>query len=110
MLALVGAAPAPRVSAAREAGGKTYAKWCGDCHSTPTGPGSLSLQRKYNGALPAILDQRTDLSPALIAYAVRHGASFMPSFRKTEISDAQVAEIGAYLTSPHRKLTDRNGR
>ncbi len=62
----------------------------------------MALQRKYGGSLPAILDQRKDLTPDLIAYAVRHGVSFMPSFRKTEISDAQVSELGAYLVRPRR--------
>jgi mono/diheme cytochrome c family protein len=29
---------------------------------------------------------------------VRHGIAMMPSFRKTELSDAQVAAIAAYLS------------
>ena len=88
-------APAP------SAGGRVYQKWCGDCHSTPTGPGSLSLERKYRGAVPAILEQRRNLPPEFVKLVVRRGVSFMPSFRKTEISDTELALVAAYLaTSP----------
>jgi mono/diheme cytochrome c family protein len=81
----------------RSPGAQIYDKWCSDCHSTPTGPGSLALQRKYQGNLPAVLEQRTDLRPDSIKMAVRNGVSFMPSFRKTEISDADLALVAAYL-------------
>jgi mono/diheme cytochrome c family protein len=82
------------------AGKKVYVKWCSDCHSTRTGPGSMALQRKYHGDPPAILDQRSDLTPNYIRSAVRHGVSFMPSFRKTEISDGDLALLSAYLSPP----------
>ncbi len=84
---------------ARSAGGKIFVKWCSDCHSTATGPGSVALQRKYQGAIPAILEQRNDLTPDYVKLMVRHGISFMPSFRKTEISDADLALLGAYLAA-----------
>jgi hypothetical protein len=57
----------------------------------------MALQRTYQGRLPAVLEQRTDLLPAYIQVVVRHGMSFMPSFRKTEISDADLALVAAYL-------------
>jgi mono/diheme cytochrome c family protein len=88
--ASAGAAPRP-------AGGKIFDKWCGDCHATPGGPGSMALQRKYQGTLPAILEQRSNLAPEYVALAVRRGVSFMPSFRKTEISDAELALVAGYL-------------
>jgi mono/diheme cytochrome c family protein len=83
----------------RSAGGKIFDKWCGDCHSAVGGPGSIALQRRYQGSLPAVLEQRSDLRPEYVKQAVRHGVSFMPSFRKTEISDADLALLAAYLTS-----------
>jgi mono/diheme cytochrome c family protein len=58
----------------------------------------MSWQFKYRGRLPAALEQRTDLTPQIVIYYVRHGIAMMPSFRKTELSDAQVAAIAAYLT------------
>ena len=82
---------------ARSAGGKIFDKWCSDCHSAAEGPGSLALQRKYRGKLPAVLEQRIDLRPDYIKLVVRHGVSFMPSFRKTEISDADLALLAAYI-------------
>jgi mono/diheme cytochrome c family protein len=88
---------APAADPARAAGRKTFDKWCGDCHGTPAGPGSLAIQRKYRGALPAVLEQRSDLRPDYVKLVVRHGISFMPSFRKTEISDADLALVAAYL-------------
>jgi (+)-pinoresinol hydroxylase len=88
---------APPADPARVAGRKTFDKWCGDCHSTAGGPGSVALQRKYQGVLPAVLEQRSDLRPDYITLVVRHGVSFMPSFRKTEIGDADLALVAAYL-------------
>jgi len=84
----------------QSAGGKIFDKWCSDCHSTAQGPGSQALQRKYRGALPAVLEQRSDLAPDYVRLVVRHGISFMPSFRKTEISDADLALLAAYLARP----------
>jgi mono/diheme cytochrome c family protein len=85
---------------ARPEGWKIFDKWCSGCHSTAEGPGSMALQRKYQGALPAVLEQRSNLAPEYVSFAVRHGISFMPSFRKTEISDADLALLSAYLTRP----------
>jgi mono/diheme cytochrome c family protein len=79
------------------AGAATFDKWCSDCHRTAGGPGSIALQRKYRGALPAVLEQRSDLVPEYVALVVRRGVSFMPSFRKTEISDAELALVASYL-------------
>ncbi|WP_353228753.1 cytochrome c [Novosphingobium sp.] len=89
---------APVADAAPDAGAAVYGKWCSDCHSTAGGPGSMALERKYHGSLPAILNRRSDLSPEYISQVVRHGVSFMPSFRKTEISDAELDRLGTYLT------------
>ena len=88
---------APSAEPARSAGAKVFDIWCSDCHSTAEGPGSLALQRKYHGTLPAVLEQRSDLRPDYVKLVVRHGISFMPSFRKTEISDLDLALLVAYL-------------
>jgi mono/diheme cytochrome c family protein len=85
-------APAP------SAGAKVYNKWCADCHAVG-GPGSQALERKYQGQTPAVLRERTDLAPDFVGAVVRQGMSFMPTFRKTEISDAELAQLGAYLAS-----------
>jgi (+)-pinoresinol hydroxylase len=76
--------------------------WCGSCHK-PLGPyvssvaGTSVLQRKYKGAKPAALEERTDLDAATVKTFVRHGVKFMPFFRKTEISDSDLDDLSAYL-------------
>ena len=90
-------APLQTPKPVRTAVGDIYGKWCSDCHSTAGGPGSVALQRKYQGAVPAILEQRTDLNPDYVRLVVRKGMSFMPSFRKTEISDAELTLLADYL-------------
>ncbi len=76
-----------------------YTNYCTMCHAEGVGkPGTLALQAKYKGAVPALLDKRTDLTQQLIKTYVRNGISIMPIFRKTEISDADLDAIAAYLT------------
>lgn len=80
-----------------ERGHKVYDKWCFPCHGTGVGkPGTDSLAAR--GQRPAVLEERTDLNAPMIKQFVRHGVLFMPVFRKTEISDAELDAIAAYLT------------
>lgn len=90
--------PASAQSAPAQSGKVDFLNACAVCHAAqPDRPGTMSLQFKYAGRLPAALEQRTDLTPEMVTYYVRHGIAMMPSFRKTELSDAQVAAIAAYL-------------
>jgi len=76
-----------------------YMDYCSMCHGEGPGrPGTMALRAKYKGSEPALLADRTDLTPALIKAFVRNGDSIMPIFRKTEISDADLDAIAAYLT------------
>ena len=88
--------PALPVSPVRSAAAQIFDRWCGDCHG-PMGPGSMALERKYGGKRPAVLQERSDLRPDYVKLVVRRGMSFMPSFRKTEISDAELTLLAAYL-------------
>ncbi len=82
----------------RENGHAIFTKWCAPCHAlNPRLAGTLALQTKYDGKLPAALEQRTDLTPETVRYFVRNGVAWMAPFRKTEISDAELADVGAYL-------------
>lgn len=84
-----------------EQGKQVFQQWCAACHAAGRNyPGTLALQAKYKGEIPAALEERTDLSPELVQYFVRHGISVMPFFRKTEISDSDLAALGAYLKAP----------
>jgi len=77
-------------------GEKVYAYWCTPCHG-PGLPGTVALGAKYKGAKPALLVDRTDLIPPVTKTFVRKGVSVMPPFRKTEISDADLDALAAYL-------------
>ena len=55
---------------------------------------------KYRGLKPAVLEDRTDFTPEIVKYYVRHGAGIMPFLRKTELSDADLDAIAAYLCRP----------
>ena len=75
-----------------------YEHWCAPCHAPGPGhPGTQSLQQKYDGTTPAVLLERSDLSPQAVAVFVRQGVLLMAPFRKTEISDAELAALTAYV-------------
>ena len=77
-----------------------YKRWCVHCHSAGRGnPGTDSLQVKYKGAVPAVLLERTDLTPQFITISVRQGVLSMPPFRKTEVTDAELAAVSAWIAS-----------
>jgi mono/diheme cytochrome c family protein len=63
-------------------------------------PGTAALQLKYQGALPALLEARTDLTVEALKTYVRRGSWSMPPFRKTELTDAEIRDIAAYLATP----------
>jgi (+)-pinoresinol hydroxylase len=78
-----------------------YQNSCSVCHGPmPERPGTRALAAKYKGSLPAMLEERRDLSPEFIRAVVRNGLTVMPHFRKTEVSDTQLDAIIAYLTRP----------
>lgn len=101
---LVAGSGAAAEPASVAAGAAVYNRWCVHCHSSGRGnPGTESLQVKYAGKLPAVLLDRTDLAPEVVARFVRTGVLSMPPFRKTEISDAQIDAVSAYLADAARK-------
>jgi mono/diheme cytochrome c family protein len=80
-----------------------YERWCAPCHAPGPGhPGTQSLQLKYGGKTPAVLLERTDLSAQAVAAFVRQGVLLMAPFRKTEISDAELRVLSAYVASNYR--------
>jgi mono/diheme cytochrome c family protein len=79
-------------------GQAVYNHWCTPCHAAGPGhPGTQSLEIKYNGSLPAVLEQRTDLTPEFVKTMVRKGILLMAPFRKTEITDTELDDLAAYL-------------
>jgi (+)-pinoresinol hydroxylase len=64
----------------------------------PPMPGTQALEARYRGALPAALEQRSDLTPEYVSAVVRSGLLSMPFFRPTELSDDDLAALVVYLT------------
>jgi mono/diheme cytochrome c family protein len=95
----------PAAEPAQPASGEAvYTRWCTHCHSAGRGnPGTDSLQVKYGGKIPAVLLERSDLSPQAVAQFVRTGVLSMPPFRKTEVSDAELAAVSAYVAQKFPK-------
>ena len=78
-------------------GHRVYQKWCYPCHGPGTDkPGTVAMAAL--GMKPSVLEECTNLTAAAIKLPVRHGVYFMPSFRKTEVTDADLDAIVAYLT------------
>ena len=106
-LALSSAGAALAADAALVARGQAaFQKICAPCHGPINEhiaiPGTSALQAKYKGAKPAMLEQRTDLTPEVIKYFVRNGVTVMTRFRKTELDDADLDAVAAYLTRNNR--------
>jgi mono/diheme cytochrome c family protein len=86
-------------------GKQVYDYWCLPCHGPGLGlpgfnelPGTQQLRIKYRDTqISPLLTERTDLVPVFVKTIVRQGVSFMPQFRKTEISDADLDALAAFL-------------
>ena len=104
-LAFSGVAPAQQSAVQR--GNAKFQHSCAPCHGAGVGddgramlPGTDALRIKYKGAtppVPALLEERTDLTAPVIKVFVRHGSFSMPPFRPTELTDAEIADIAAYI-------------
>lgn len=91
-------------TAAAAPGQMVYEKWCAPCHASGPGhPGTQSLQAKYTGKTPAVLLERTDLTAQMVSVFVRQGVLMMAPFRKTEISDTELAALSAYVAKNYKK-------
>jgi mono/diheme cytochrome c family protein len=87
------------VDESRVHGKAVYEHWCTPCHGASLlKPGTAALQAKYKGAPTAVLEERSDMSAEFVTITVRNGISIMPFFRHTEISDADLEAMAAYLT------------
>ena len=81
-----------------ETGRAAFTQWCSACHGPGRHtPGTMALYFKYGKEMPPLLELRSDLTEETLSYFVRNGVSIMPSFRKTEVSDKQIAAIAQYL-------------
>ncbi len=90
-------------SADLERGQALYEYWCVPCHASGPGhPGTQSLQVRDGGDPSAVLEERTNLTPDVVKLFVRQGILSMPPFRKTEITDDELEDLAAYLSTAYR--------
>jgi mono/diheme cytochrome c family protein len=95
-------AASPDAVAPRYAHGRAvYEKWCAACHDPGIiYPGTHALMTKYprGSRASGSITAWTDLPATYVTFMARHGMSVMPQFRKTEISDGELAALAAYLS------------
>lgn len=96
--------PIGKVVKAEHPGRVIFEQHCAACHGAGPGddgspmlPGTATLHRRYQGALPGALELRDDLDGDMLRIFVRNGIGPMPSFRKAELSDAEIDLIAHYL-------------
>lgn len=88
---------------------------CAPCHGRGPGndgramlPGTDALRIKYRGSVPPVLEDRSDLTADMLKTFVRQGSWSMPPFRPTEITDAEIEDVAAYLADTARRSAQRN--
>lgn len=80
-------------------GEKIFIDKCEYCHGDgPQKGGTHTLGARYQGALPALLTERTNLTPEYIRAVVRNWTNGMAAFRPSEITDSELDALIAYLT------------
>jgi mono/diheme cytochrome c family protein len=104
---------APLENPLAQRGREVFQERCAACHGPipkdtigppylPLMPGTQALQARYKGRVPAVLEERTDLTAELVNAIVRNGLNSMPFFRPTELSADDLSALDAYLTRKQR--------
>ncbi len=100
-LLLIGAfalAGAARPATSGELKGKEiFELYCSHCHGSREAPGTVQLSRT-RGVEKGLLTQRTDLAPEYIEFIVRHGLRSMPPFVPSDLDEAKLKALIAFLT------------
>lgn len=113
-LGIAATAAAGAQQTAAERGKAKFEHSCEPCHGDGPGddgramlPGTDALRLKYKGTIPPLLEHRTDLTAPVIKAFVRNGTFSMPPFRKTELTDAEIDDIAAYLAESSKAAAVR---
>jgi cytochrome c5 len=77
-------------------GREVFDHYCTYCHGSSDGPGTIQLGRT-RGKDQALLTQRTNLSADYIEYVVRHGLRSMPPFVPSDLTEAKLKALVAFL-------------
>ena len=82
-----------------------YVHYCADCHDDGEGrPGTMRLTARM-GAEKSVLTTRADLAPEYVKVIVRNGLGMMPAFRPTEVTDADLDALAAYIVNANEDPT-----
>ena len=84
-------------TAADMTGQQVFEHYCSYCHGSADGPGTMQLKRT-RGADKALLAGRRDLASDYIEYIVRHGLKSMPPFVPSDLTEAKLRALVAFLT------------
>jgi mono/diheme cytochrome c family protein len=101
LLAATAAAPAqsPTRPGPQEHAAAVFRQVCTSCHG-PAGWATRTLARRMP-ADQALLTNRRDLTPDYLRAVVRGGIGSMPRFTPTDLSDAEITALAAWLASPN---------
>lgn len=91
-----GAATAQTLTPSQQRGKALFEGTCVYCHG-PNGHATGLLRRRL-GDKDALLAERSNLLAPYVRIAVRRGVMSMPTYRRSELSDADLAAITDYLT------------
>jgi len=81
-----------------EPGAAAFTRNCAQCHgNSPEAVGTQQLGRT-RGKDKALLVGRKDLPKEYVRAVVRNGLKAMPSFTPAALTDAELADIAAYVT------------
>jgi len=83
-------------SGAEMTGKEVFDHYCTYCHGSDDGPGTMQL-RRTRGKDQALLTERTNLSSDYIEYVVRHGLRSMPPFVPSDLTEAKLKALVAFL-------------
>ena len=92
--ALAFSATAPAL--AETSGAALFAERCGMCHRT-NGMGVGILARRPGDSSKGLLENRSDLTVALVTTVTRIGIGNMPRIPRGEVSDPEMKAIAEYL-------------
>lgn len=96
VVSALGSVATPAV-AAEMTGKEVFDHYCTHCHGSDEGPGTMQLSRT-RGQDKGSLAKRRDLAPDYIEYIVRHGLKSMPPFVPSDLTDAKLKALLAFLT------------
>jgi mono/diheme cytochrome c family protein len=89
------------LSPLQQEGKALFEATCVYCHN-PRGWGTERLKTRLPEERSVLVD-RTDLEPVYIRAVVRNGLISMPAYTPTDLSDAQIDAVAAYLTRNNQK-------